>query len=127
MLKIKKTLGILLAVCFFMSVTAAAVSTNQQESNIPDCTPFNFDTKIMVFAGKICKQGILDLSLSIGGVKMSHVKVDLSKREYSNTLYVGAEKVQYSFYLVRSCLCSKGYVNGWFHTKKSWNKKITCL
>ena len=102
-------------------------SVKIEKSTISDCAKFNFDIKIIEFKGEVCKSGILDVNVKVAGFQMAHLKIDLSKGEYCNTVSVGIEEVKYCFYLKGSCLYTKGYVDGWLHDKQKWDEKIICF
>lgn len=92
-----------------------------------DCIDFSFDIKVMSVEGKFCKQGILDVTVSIIGIKLRSIHVDLSAGEFCNSISVGFEEVQFCFYIKGSCLRTKGYVDGWFHPRQNWDEQIVCF
>jgi len=94
---------------------------------ISDCVNFDFDIKIFSVKGKFCKSGVIDYTVTIAGIQIQHLQVDLSRGEYCNTVSVGVEEVQYCFYMKGSCLHTRGYIDGWLHDKQSWNEKIVCV
>ncbi len=97
------------------------------EKVIQDCVNFDFDIKIFSVKGKFCKTGIIDITVTVAGIQIQHLQVDLSKGEYCNKISVGIEEVQYCFYLKGSCLYTKGYIDGWLHPKQTWDEKIVCI
>ena len=101
-------------------------SINTEEA-ISDCVNFEFDIKIVSFKGKFCKSGILDVTASILGIEIVNDNIDLSKGQWCHKVSIGIEEVQYCFYAKNSCLYTKGYVDGWFHDKQSWDEKIVCV
>lgn len=94
---------------------------------ISDCVNFNFDVKIFSVKGKFCKSGIIDVTVTIAGIQIQHLQIDLSKGEYCNNVSVGVEEVKYCFYTKDSCLYTKGYIDGWLHPKYTWDEKIVCI
>ncbi|NGP88030.1 hypothetical protein [Fodinibius halophilus] len=99
----------------------------ETEETVSDCVNFNFDIKILSVKGKFCKSGILDVTVTVAGVQIQHLQIDLSDGEYCNKVSVGVEEVRYCFYVKKNCLYTKGYVDGWFHPKETWDEKIVCI
>jgi len=92
-----------------------------------DCINFNFDIKILSIEGSICKSGRLEIKGSVIGIPIGHTVVDLSKGAFCAHPSIGIEEVKYCFYISGSCLRTKGYVDGWFHKKQSWDEQILCF
>jgi hypothetical protein len=108
------------------SFSTAVQQSIETKPAMKDCKEFNFDIKIVAFKGKFCKSGLLEYTMSIAGMELSHQEYDVSKNEkgYTNTMNVGIEEVQYCFYLKSKSLYTKGYVDSWLHKKHSWNVKL---
>lgn len=94
---------------------------------ISDCVKFSFDVKIFSVEGQFCKNGMLEATITILGVKIQHIDVDLKHGKFCNTVSIGVEEVKYCFYLKDNCLYTSGYVDGWLHKKYTWDEKIICI
>ena len=102
-------------------------SLSTVEGSSSDCVDFNFDIKVVSIKGSFCKSGEIEFTVSVAGVEIGHQKLNIHDKEYCNKVGVGVEEVKYCFYIKHSCLYTKGYVDGWFHDKHSWDEKIVCL
>jgi len=96
-----------------------------------DCVKFEFDVKVFKVKGEFCESGIIDFKIYIAGVQTKHAKINLSKGEYCIKANASAVNVKCCFHLKKgskgSCLYTKGYIDSWLFSKKSWNEKITCI
>jgi len=77
--------------------------------------------------GEFCKSGIIDVTVTVAGIEIQHLKADLSHKEVCNKVSVGVEEVKYCFYMTGSCLHTKGHVDGWLHPIQKWDEQIVCL
>ncbi|MBU7583116.1 MAG: hypothetical protein KAF91_09450 [Nostoc sp. TH1S01] len=103
------------------------LNTTERLEAVNDCIDFNFDIKILSISGQICKSGKLQIKGSVIGIQIGDTVVDLSKGEFCANPSIGFEEVKYCFYLSGSCLRTKGYVDGWFHSKQEWDEEIVCF
>ena len=108
-------------------ISEALKQSINTEKAIHDCVNFDFDVKVFKVQGQFCKPGFIDITVSFAGIQIEHEQIDLSKGESCNTKSIGVEEVQYCFYLKDSCLYTKGYIDGWLHSKQTWDEKIICI
>jgi hypothetical protein len=93
-----------------------------------DYQSFNFDIKLLKVSGRIYKNGKLDVTGSVLGIKIAHTTVDLSNSEICWNPQIGKLlSVRYCFYMKGKCLYTRGQVSGWFTGRKGWNQRIICF
>jgi len=109
------------------SIQTGNLDTTETLEAVSDCINFNFDIKVLSISGEICKSGRLEITGSVLGIQIAQTTVDLAKGEYCANPSIGFEEVKYCFYLSGSCLRTKGYVDGWFHSKQEWDEEIVCF
>jgi hypothetical protein len=109
------------------SIQTGNLDTTEALKAVSDCINFNFDITILSISGEICKSGRLDITGSVLGIEIAQTTVDLAQEEYCTHRSIGFEEVEFCFYLSGSCLRTKGYIDGLFHSKQDWDEQIVCF
>jgi len=109
------------------SLQIGNLETTEELEAVSDCTNFEFDIKILSIKGQFCRSGRLEITGSVIGIQIGHTVVDLSKGEFCQNPSIGFEEVKYCFYVSGSCLRTRGYVDGWLHSKEEWDEEIVCF
>ncbi|MHC4123985.1 MAG: hypothetical protein ACYSSI_10460 [Planctomycetota bacterium] len=100
--------------------TVAGARTDYQE--------FSFNIRFLAIKGRIYKNGKLEFTGSVFGVKIGHTIIDLSGHEVCfHPGLGGLVSVKYCFYLKKKCLYTRGNIRGFWTRIASWNQKIFCF
>ena len=97
----------------------------EQDTIIDDCAKFSISFyEVFEGSGTISRSGRLSLRVSCLNGIYREFAVDISEKEYCDTLSYAIEGARFCFYLKDSCLWFRLCIEGLFHKKLVFNEKV---